>query len=162
MTDMEEIYQSHAKTVYKYLLCLTQNPDIAEEIVQETFEIAVRDITKFKGECKISVWLCQISKYLWYQRLRKQKRKPEVPLEMVSSLPIAEDIEETLCNQSQIIYLLKKVQTFDEETKTVMYLRLLGNLEYTQIAEIMGKTSNWARVTFFRGRKKLREETKNE
>ena len=43
-----------------------------------------------------------------------------------------------------------------------MYLRILGNLDYKEIAEIMGKTSSWARVVFFRGKQKLKEERENE
>ena len=51
---------------------------------------------------------------------------------------------------------------FDEDTKNVMYLRIFGNFEYNEIAEIMNKTSNWARVVFFRGKQKLKEELENE
>ena len=43
-----------------------------------------------------------------------------------------------------------------------MYLRILGEFEYSEIAEIMNKTSNWARVVFFRGKQKLKEELKDE
>lgn len=43
-----------------------------------------------------------------------------------------------------------------------MYLRIFGNFEYNEIAEIMNKTPNWARVVFFRGRQKLKEELENE
>ena len=58
--------------------------------------------------------------------------------------------------------LFKKIQNFDEDTRNVMYLRILGNFEYTEIADILNKTSNWARVVFFRGKQKLKEELKNE
>ncbi len=162
MPDIEEIYKLHAQTIYQYVLFLTHKADIAEEIVQETFEVAIRDIHKFKGECKVSVWLCQIAKYIWYQRLRKQKRVQSVPLEDIPLIPSNQNLEEIFCMQSQVVELLKMMQNLDEETKTVMYLRLLGNFSYTQIAEIIGKTSNWARVTYFRGRKKIREELENE
>ena len=43
-----------------------------------------------------------------------------------------------------------------------MYLRIFGNFEYNEIAEIMNKTSNWARVIFFRGKQKLKEELEDE
>ena len=52
MQDIEEIYKQHSNTVYKYLFCLTGKEDIAEEITQETFAIAVKEIYKFKGNCK--------------------------------------------------------------------------------------------------------------
>ena len=163
MQDMNAIYKKYGEIVYKYVFCLTGNEDTTEEIVQETFLVAVKDINKFRGECKISSWLCQISKYIWYKRLKKEKSKKEVPLDVLqNTLFIQESIEDNFCNKEPKIKLFKKLQSFDETTRNVMYLRIFGNFEYTEIAEIMGKTSNWARVVFFRGKQKLKEELENE
>ena len=46
MQNIEEIYKQHSNVVYKYLFCLTGNADISEELTQETFAIAVKEITK--------------------------------------------------------------------------------------------------------------------
>ena len=73
MQSIEEIYKEHSNTLYKYLLYLTKNEDVAEDLTQETFAIAVKEINKFKGECKVSVWLCQIAKHLWYKKIKKDK-----------------------------------------------------------------------------------------
>lgn len=163
MQDMDTIYKKYGEIVYKYVFCLTGNEDITEEIVQETFLVAVKDINKFRGECKISTWLCQISKYIWYKKLKKEKIKKEIPLDILqNTLSIEESIEENFWNKEKKIELFKKLQNFDEDTKNVMYLRIFGNFEYNEIAEIMNKTSNWARVVFFRGKQKLKEELENE
>ena len=163
MQDMNAIYKKYGEIVYKYVFCLTGKEDTTEEIVQETFLVAVKDINKFRGECKISTWLCQISKYIWYKRLKKEKSKKEVPLDVLqNTLFIQESIEDNFCNKESKIKLFKKLQSFDETTRNVMYLRIFGNFEYTEIAEIMEKTSNWARVVFFRGKQKLKEELENE
>ena len=81
---------------------------------------------------------------------------------MQNTLFIQESIEENYCNKETKIKLFKKLQSFDENTRNVMYLRIFGNFEYSEIAEIMNKTSNWARVVFFRGKQKLKEELENE
>ena len=168
MQDIDKIYKKYGEIVYKYVFCLTGNEDTTEEIVQETFLVAVKDINKFRGECKISTWLCQISKYIWYkklkkEKLKKEKLKKEIPLDILqNTLFIEESIEENLLNKEKKIQLFKKLQNFDEDTKNVMYLRIFGNFEYNEIAEIMNKTSNWARVVFFRGKQKLKEELENE
>ena len=164
MQDLEKIYDKYAKIVYKYVFCLTRgDKDITEEIVQETFLVAVRDIKKFRGDCKISTWLCQISKYIWYRRNKRERLKKETSLDLLEeSLFTEESIEEIVCNKEDIISLLKKIHKLDDDTRNVMYLRILGNFEYSEIAEIMNKTSNWARVVFFRGKQKLREEFENE
>ena len=74
MQDIEKIYEEYFEIVNKYLFCLTHNSDISEELTQETFYKAVRKIDTYKGECKISVWLCQIAKNLWYDECRKNKK----------------------------------------------------------------------------------------
>ena len=71
MEDMDAVYRQHAQTVYKFLLSQCHDPHLAEELTQETFYQAVRSIDRFDGGCKVSVWLCQIAKHLWYQHLRK-------------------------------------------------------------------------------------------
>lgn len=163
MQDIEEIYVKYAKLVYKYVFCLTRNEDISEEIVQETFLVAVKDINKFKGECKITTWLCQIAKNIWYRKLKKEKYKEKIPLENIKETIFLDDsIEENLCQKEEKLVLLKRIQKLDENTRNVMYLRILGNLEYEEIGQIMNKTANWARVTFFRGKQKIKEENKNE
>ncbi|WP_312110036.1 sigma factor [Brevibacillus reuszeri] len=65
MENIEHLYEMHAQTVYKYLFSLTQNTDLSEELTQETFYQAMKTIHNFRGDCKISVWLCQISKRAW-------------------------------------------------------------------------------------------------
>lgn len=78
MQNIEQIYKEHFKTVYKYLFCLTHDSDISEELTQETFYRAVKKINTYKGECKISVWLCQIAKNLWYDYCRKNKKNMNI------------------------------------------------------------------------------------
>ena len=74
MQNIEKIYEQYFETVNKYLFCLTRNSDISEELTQETFYKAVKNINSFKGECKISVWLCQIAKNLWFDYCKKNKK----------------------------------------------------------------------------------------
>ena len=69
MKDIENAYELHAQDVYRYLLSLSHDEDLAEELTQETFFRAMRTIGDFNGNCKLSVWLCQIAKHLWYQWL---------------------------------------------------------------------------------------------
>lgn len=136
---------------------------MSEEIVQETFEVAIKNIDKFKGESKISTWLCQIAKYIWYKTLKKEKKVDNVSFEELEDIIVSSTIlEEEVIEKQEKIELFKKIQKLDEQTRNVMYLRILGNLDYKEIAEIMGKTPTWARVIFFRGKQKLKEEREDE
>ncbi len=157
MQDIEQVYKEYFETVYKYLLCLTHNKDTAEELTQETFCRAVRSIDKFKGNCKISVWLCQIAKNLWYDECRKKKRfyiKENIELETIPDISSLEDATIS-SNEENILY--KKLNQLDSKTREVMLLRITGDLSFKEIANILNKTENWARVTFYRGKQKLKE-----
>ena len=155
MDSMEQIYLSHAKTVYAFLLTKTQNPDLAEELTQETFYQAVRSIDRFDGGCKVSVWLCQIAKHLWYQHLRKANRETELPEE--SELPLVPSAEEETLDRSSQLDLLRRVHQLPEPGREVVYLRAFGGLSFREIGDVLGKTETWARVTFYRGKERLKQ-----
>ena len=161
MQDIEEIYKKYFVTVYKYLFCLTQNSDISEELTQETFYRAVKKIDTFKGNCKISVWLCQIAKNLWYDEYKKQTKIKSLDEEEAFLVAI-ENTEDIAISNNIKLDLFKKMQLLDNQTKEVMYLRLTGELSFKEIGDVLNKTENWARVTFYRGKQKLREVGKNE
>lgn len=159
MQNIEEIYKEYSTTVYKYLFCLTQNKEISEDLTQETFAIAVEDIKKFRGECKLSVWLCQIAKHLWYKELKKKNKNSNMSFEEINEDSLYDEtLEEVVFEKEDKLKLFKDMQKLDEKSREVVYLRMIGNLSYDEIGEILGKTSNWSRVTFYRAKQKIREE----
>ena len=159
MQDMEQIYEQYFKTVNKYLFCLTHNNDISEELTQETFYKAVRKIDTYKGECKISVWLCQIAKNLWYDYRKKNKKVIQVGEDSIEIIEdsIENSIEKKVISNDEKMLLYKKMQTLDEKTREVIYLRITGELSFKEIGIILNKTENWARVTFYRGKNQFKE-----
>ena len=65
--------------------------------------------------------------------------------------------EEQIISNEEKISLYKKMQKLDETTREVIYLRTTGELSFKEIGVILNKTENWARVTFYRGKNKLKE-----
>ena len=157
MQYIEQIYKEYFETVNKYLFCLTHNNDISEQLTQETFYKAVQKIDTYKGNCKMSVWLCQIAKNLWYNELKKNKRMDLKNVEELEYLKSDENLENDYILKEDKINLYKKIQTLDEQTREVIYLRITGELSFKEIGDILNKTETWARVTFYRGKQKLKE-----
>ena len=155
---MEEIYKEYFSIIYKYLCSLSHNESIAEELTQETFYRAVKNIKKYKGTCKMSTWLCQIAKNLWYTELKKERRNLDIDIEEMYESP---DILEEYINKEQKMELYKKIAKLDDKTKEVIYLRLNG-VTFKEIGEILGKNENWAKIIFYRGKEKLKESEKDE
>lgn len=159
--NIEKIYQEYFDTVKKYLFCLTYNEELAEELTQSTFYIAVQKIHTFKGNCEISTWLCQIAKNLWYNELKKNKKYVDVNDDFLLKFESIHSIEETVISTENKLELYKKIQKLDEQTRDVIYLRITGELSFKEIADILNKSENWARITFYRGKQKLKEVNEN-
>lgn len=154
MLSMDEVYRKYFQTIYRYLLSVTRDAHLAEELTQETFYQAVRSVDKFDNSCKLSTWLCGIAKNVW----RTYQRKHPIMDEIVEQIPQKNQTEEIVFANISTVELFKKLQKMQGETKDVMYFRLFGDLSFKEIGEILGKTENWARVTYYRGKEKLRKE----
>ena len=113
MLNIQEVYEKYFTVVYRYLLSLSHNTHIAEELTQETFFKALKKVDDFRGECDLRVWLCQISKNTYYDYLKKNKK-----------------------------YVSEAQNELSED--------------------LFGKSESWARVTYHRACKKIREELDDE
>ena len=51
MENGEEIYNQYSNIVYKYLICLTQDDELSQDLTQETFAIALNKINSFRYQC---------------------------------------------------------------------------------------------------------------
>jgi RNA polymerase sigma-70 factor (ECF subfamily) len=153
---MNGIYKEHAELVYKYLFSLSLNAHIAEELTQETFYRAILSIDTYNGSCKISTWPCQIAKHLWYQELDRTRRKGTAPLD--ETLPdCSKSVESAVLDTQEKMSIFRMLHNLPEPVREVMYLRLSGELSFREIGELLNQSEAWARVTFYRGKKKLME-----
>ena len=156
---MEEIYQENAKLVFRFLLKYCHDPQLAEELTQETFFRAMNSIDRYDYSCKISVWLCQIAKHIYLQYLAK--RGKEIPAEEISIDEMTgrntseKGIEDQVIRRYELLDVLKDMQSLPEQMREVIYLRSMAELSFKEIGEILGKSENWARVTFYRGKERL-------
>ena len=155
---MEEIYEKYSKLVYNYLYRLTNDIELSEELMQETFYSAIKGLNKFKGECKVSVWLCQIAKNKWKYYLKKNKKIHETALDgIMENLLVEDDDYKQIFDKDEILQLYKYIHNLEKDIREIFYLRLRGNLSFKDISEITGKSEEWARVNFYRGKLKIKE-----
>ena len=158
LDSMDEIYQRYARTVYRYLLSLTRSEDLAEELTQETFCQAIRTIGRFDGSSKISTWLCGVAKNVLLTWRRKHPQHENIE----EADPVSADsVEEDAIRSAERVELYRHLQSLPERSREVFYLRIGGGLSFREIGEVLGKTENWARVTFYRGKEQLRKEVAN-
>ena len=159
---MDDIYQEYSKAVYNYLLSLTKNKHIAEELVQETFYSAVKNINNFKNESSVKTWLYKIAKNKWIDYYKKNKKSKEISIDEDSKELLYSTIEEEVINKDHLIYIYKKIHNLDEKSKEIILLRIGTNFSFKEIASIVGKTEENVRIIFHRAKVKLKEDLKNE
>ena len=158
MQSMDSVYKMHAQTVYRFLLSLTHDSSLSEELTQETFYQAVKCIDKFDGSCKISTWLCSIAKNQFYKY--SKKHPTQQPLD--ESTNTVASVESSYFSAMSKVEVLKHLHSLNDPMREVLYLRLFGDLSFGEIGDVLGKTENWARVTYFRGKEKLLKEIKSD
>ncbi|MBQ1445940.1 MAG: sigma-70 family RNA polymerase sigma factor [Solobacterium sp.] len=158
MPQMDEIYRKYAATVYKYLLSRTQNRDLAEELTQETFYQAIRTIDRYDESCTVSTWLCAIAR----NQLLAYRRKHPEEAEVTEYTRTAPDTEETVLASMDRVALMKTLHHLEEPWRELLWLRIYGTLSFKEIGEIFGKTENWARVNYYRGKEKLKKEIEHD
>lgn len=153
MDEIERAYNQHAKAVYKYLLSLTHNEDLAEDLTQETFFRAMRTIGNYDGSCKLVVWLYQIAKHIWYQWLAKRSRWKQI--EFTDEVPGYESPEISTVLRMEKTTLYKAIHALPEPMRELVHMRLTGEFSFAEIGEILGKNENWARTTYYRSKQKI-------
>ena len=151
----EKDFEEYGMFVFRYLMTLCGDAGVAEELTQETFYRAIRSSGKFDGSCKVSTWLCQIAKHVWYQELDRNRRRKEEPLWDHGA---SDDLENDYCRKEQTMEVMKAVHVLGEDAKEVFLLRMTGGFSFREIGEICGRNENWARVTFYRAKQKVMEE----
>lgn len=157
MEDFEKIYSEYYDTVFQYVLSLCKEEAWAEDITQETFFKVLKRIHTFRGECKLSVWICQIAKNTFYTEVKQRQKLVDYPLEL---LPTDDSIEQKLCNKETALELHKLLHQLGCPYKEVFWMRTFGELSYTEIGTLFGKSESWARVTYHRAKLKIKEGTK--
>ena len=153
--DIEKLYREYFTPVYRYTLSLVHDPDMAEEITQETFFKALQSLDRFQGKSNLKSWLCAIAKNQW---LLEQRKKNVQPVDEVTSLADPSvGPEERIIRQDESMRIHRLLHHLDEPYREVFTLRTLGQLSFRDIGELFDKSENWACVVYHRARARLKE-----
>ena len=154
--EFEQIYSTYFKSVYLYVMQVSGNEHIAEEITSETFFKAINSIDSFRGDCDMRVWLCQIAKNTYFSYLKKNKKVlsiDESDLQNVADPDAGIDVQ--IGEQEEARLIRKILHDMSDPYKEVFMWRVFGELSFKEIADLYGKNDNWACVTYHRARKMI-------
>ena len=158
----EDMYQRFFKDVYLFVFSISKDRQIAEDITQETFFKALKEIKNFRGDCSVKSWLCQIAKNLYISQMRKKSMISLEDMDVVPNQISTTNIEQEYIQKENTLSVYKVLHLLEEPYKEIFLLRTLGELEFKEIADVFHKTESWARVTYHRARLKIQKALEQE
>lgn len=156
-TEIEKLYSKYSDDLYKYIVFICKDTNCANDILQNTFLNLIKKFSTFKNKSSIKTWLFAIARNECYQFFRKNKSF--ISIDEIENIYLDTNIkiEDSLIEAEQVKLILNFIKDLKEEIRSLMILRLIHNMSYSEISEILDKREVWARVTFLRTKKKLLE-----
>ena len=156
--DYEKLYNSYYLQVYSYVMTIVKSSSVAEEVTQNTFFKAMTARRSYEGKASELTWLCSIAKNLAIDECRKNSKFAELDEDTPeTSEGMADTVEDKVEDQDTALRIHLVLHELQEPYKEVFQLRVFGELPFSQIGMIFGKSENWARVTYHRARLKIKE-----
>ena len=155
MTDFEKLFIDNRDFIFKYLMKLTRDSSLAEELTQETFFRAYMNYSSLRDKEKASVWLCQIAKNTYFAVYNENKKRNSYENDLSD-----ENVEDAFIQKEISREALACLHQLEEPYKEVFMLSVFGGFSFKEISSLFGKSESWARVTFYRAKQKLSERIK--
>lgn len=159
MNSIEILYLEYKKDVFNYLLSLTHDPTLSEDLLSETFVKAIYSIGGFKGDSSIKTWLFGIARNLWLQNLRKYR--VTVEYSDLLEVYVTDNIFENFYTKQIYERVDELLKTKDIQVQKIVKMRVEG-ISYSEISDRIGISENSARVIDFRTKKWLKDMLKKE
>ncbi|GAA6514269.1 RNA polymerase sigma factor [Merdimmobilis hominis] len=156
---VEELYRTYKQDVYGYLLSLTRDPSLAEDLLSETFLKAIQSLPKFRGDSTSKTWLLGIARNVWLQELRR--RRKTVEYSDLLEVYVGEGMIDHFLTREAVARVGELLREKEERARRVVALRVDGT-PYQEIARELGITENSARVIDFRTKKWLKQTLEKE
>lgn len=163
-TAFEQLVETYSPRIYNLALKMLGNPDLAEDILQETFINAYKAIDRFEGRAHVSTWLYRIAHNAVLMRLRKEKSAPhvqslddEVDLDALPARGRWKDTPERRLLQAELIQKMDEaLANLSETLRVVFVLRDVEGLSTAQTAEVLDLSEAAVKSRLHRARLALR------
>ncbi len=147
-------YKKYSRAMYNICYRITNDPDDAEDVLQEAFLSAFRHMHAFKGRSTLGAWLKRIVVNASINHIRKQKRIHESLNEQEQEVedPVSEEEYDL-----ELERVKEAIRHLPDGFRTVLTLYLLEGYDHREIAEILGITESTSKSQYNRAKKKLKE-----
>ena len=153
---LKKIYEEYKQDVFKYLVSLTHDTSLSEDLVSETFLGALKSLHKFKGESSIKTWLFSIARNKWYEYLRKEKFNISIDDLAYNYILSESDLDDVLIKKELYNKIINLLKSEPPRTEDIILMRIKG-YSYFDIVKKHYISESSARVIDYRAKKKIKE-----
>lgn len=154
------VFEQHHHFIIRFLYAMVGEQELAEELTQETFLRAYKNLNGFRQEGKVSTWLCGIARNVALNSLRsrvRERRKTE--LEGRSAVTRGDGgsgPDELLLNEELRGVIHDALAELDEDKRTVFTLKVLQQQSYEEIARVTGHSIAKLKTDLHRAKAEMR------
>jgi len=150
-----KIYKLYYKAMYNSSLRIVKDEYEAEDIMQEAFLSAFKNISKYKGEVSFGAWLKRIVVNRSLDSLKKKKLEL-FPLEFEAHKLKAEEVKlEVIDTKEQIEEIKNAIDLLPTGYRIILSLYLIEGYDHEEIASVLKVNASTSRSQFLRAKKKL-------
>jgi RNA polymerase sigma-70 factor, ECF subfamily len=152
----QEIVETYAEKIYRLALRYTGDRTQAEDLTQETYLRAYKNLVSYDRSRPAGPWLCKIATNLCRNWLRDNR---ELPFDFSdeASLPQVTGPEELYLQKERAENLLSALEKLPLNYREVLLLRHVGELSYKEICEVLDLELSLVKNRLYRGRLMLKE-----
>ncbi|RST73746.1 sigma-70 family RNA polymerase sigma factor [Siminovitchia acidinfaciens] len=154
--SIEDWFEKYERDITSFLIYYTGFTDV-EDLVQDTFVIAMNKFSKFKGNSHPKTWLIAIARNIVIDRYRRKKVWQRIKHYFIADRAHVPGSEEIIIQSQEQQQLYDAIDKLSPQQKEVVILRGILELSSNETAEILNCSSNSVNVAYHRALKKLKD-----
>jgi RNA polymerase sigma-70 factor, ECF subfamily len=154
--DFDWIVSEHQKQIFRILLSIVRDSDVADTLTQECFLRAFRKRSSFRGESSLRTWLVSIAinlardhkrnrRWAFWRTLSRTDR-----IDAVETMEVYRSPEQTLMNRERMKLIQSAIESLSDRQRTIFLLRYVEEMPLETIAEAMSLKIGTVKSHLFR------------
>lgn len=148
------IVRTYEQPVFNYILRLTGDRSLAEDLTQEVFLRVYQGLPSFSLRSRFTTWLFQVAKNRVLDELRALERRPRAVVAL-EDIPPLEVVDAPVERAEAIEAVWRAVETLNPDLKMALLLRDIVGLSYTEIAETLEITLATVKWRIYKAREEV-------
>ena len=156
--SVADLFDQYAGAIYGYLLRLSGDQALADDLTNETFYRAMLALAGFRGEASVKTWLLSIARNLYLNRVKREKRMTSLEAleeQGVSFTATHPGPEKVVMDRERSAALEQALLTLSETDRSILLLASQEKLSYLEIGQVLGFSVALVKIRLFRARQRL-------